>query len=279
MRRHLLALSVALALMALVGADDKPRPADAPPKKNEAKTPAEQFKALQKERTDAAAVFRKQLEQLQNEKNYEQINKAYTVYLKKMAENAIRALELAKQEPKSDFALDAVVWAALGLHGKPEAMKEAMTLIRAHYIESPKASLMIGPVTSAGLSDDMVFDFLNAIVEKNPDKATKTTALVEMAMMYKQKAEPYGGSPPDNANELMKKAEAMFERVVKEFGTVKTNGNRTFADMAKAELFEIRNLSIGKVAPDIIGEDLDGVKFKLSDYRGKVVVLDFWGDW
>jgi peroxiredoxin len=33
------------------------------------------------------------------------------------------------------------------------------------------------------------------------------------------------------------------------------------------------------VAPDIESEDLDGVKFKLSDYRGKVVVLDFWGDW
>ena len=27
------------------------------------------------------------------------------------------------------------------------------------------------------------------------------------------------------------------------------------------------------------GEDLNGVAFKLSDYRGKVVVLDFWGDW
>ena len=38
-------------------------------------------------------------------------------------------------------------------------------------------------------------------------------------------------------------------------------------------------LAIGKVAPDIIGEDLDDVSFKLSDYRGKVVVLDFWGDW
>ena len=24
---------------------------------------------------------------------------------------------------------------------------------------------------------------------------------------------------------------------------------------------------------------LDGQKFKLSDYRGKVVVLDFWGHW
>ena len=32
-------------------------------------------------------------------------------------------------------------------------------------------------------------------------------------------------------------------------------------------------------APDIIGHDLDGVPFKLSDYRGKVVVIDFWGDW
>jgi peroxiredoxin len=38
-------------------------------------------------------------------------------------------------------------------------------------------------------------------------------------------------------------------------------------------------LEIGKVAPDIEGVDLDQVPFKLSDYRGKVVVLDFWGDW
>jgi hypothetical protein len=36
---------------------------------------------------------------------------------------------------------------------------------------------------------------------------------------------------------------------------------------------------IGVVAPDISGVDLDGVAFKLSDYKGKVVFLDFWGDW
>lgn len=35
----------------------------------------------------------------------------------------------------------------------------------------------------------------------------------------------------------------------------------------------------GALAPEIEGEDLDGVPFKLSDYRGKVVMLDFWGDW
>jgi len=38
-------------------------------------------------------------------------------------------------------------------------------------------------------------------------------------------------------------------------------------------------LTIGGTAPDIVGQDLDGVEFRLSDYRGKVVLLDFWGDW
>ena len=36
---------------------------------------------------------------------------------------------------------------------------------------------------------------------------------------------------------------------------------------------------VGKMAPEIVGKDLDGEMFKLSDYRGKVVMLDFWGDW
>ena len=38
-------------------------------------------------------------------------------------------------------------------------------------------------------------------------------------------------------------------------------------------------LNVGDVALEIEGEDLDGTKFKLSDYRGKVVLLDFWGHW
>ena len=30
---------------------------------------------------------------------------------------------------------------------------------------------------------------------------------------------------------------------------------------------------------DIVGKDLDGETFSLSDYRGNVVMLVFWGDW
>jgi predicted Zn finger-like uncharacterized protein len=38
-------------------------------------------------------------------------------------------------------------------------------------------------------------------------------------------------------------------------------------------------IEIGQTAMEIDGEDIDGQRFKLSDYRGKVVVLDFWGHW
>jgi cytochrome oxidase Cu insertion factor (SCO1/SenC/PrrC family) len=36
---------------------------------------------------------------------------------------------------------------------------------------------------------------------------------------------------------------------------------------------------IGAPAPEIVGTDLDGVEFSLSEYRGQVVMLDFYGDW
>ena len=34
-----------------------------------------------------------------------------------------------------------------------------------------------------------------------------------------------------------------------------------------------------KPAPNISGIDADGKKFQLSDYRGKVVLLDFWASY
>ena len=38
-------------------------------------------------------------------------------------------------------------------------------------------------------------------------------------------------------------------------------------------------IEVGSEAPEIAGTDIDGVDFQLSDYRGKVVLLDFWGHW
>lgn len=43
--------------------------------------------------------------------------------------------------------------------------------------------------------------------------------------------------------------------------------------------YKVTHLVVGCEAPDIEGFDQDGKKFRLSDYRGKVVLLPFWGIW
>jgi thiol-disulfide isomerase/thioredoxin len=54
---------------------------------------------------------------------------------------------------------------------------------------------------------------------------------------------------------------------------------RTLGETAEARLDDMHNLAVGKPAPEIEGVDLEGRPLKLSDYRGKVVVLVFWGSW
>jgi hypothetical protein len=77
-------------------------------------------------------------------------------------------------------------------------------------------------------------------------------------------------------DKAVKEIEAVFEQATERYGEVKLSGSETVAERAKVELFEIRNLSVGKEALDIEGEDQHSKRFKLSDYRGKVVLLDFW---
>ena len=38
-------------------------------------------------------------------------------------------------------------------------------------------------------------------------------------------------------------------------------------------------IEIGNLAPDIIMKDPDGKEYRLSDLRGKVVLVDFWASW
>lgn len=46
-----------------------------------------------------------------------------------------------------------------------------------------------------------------------------------------------------------------------------------------AEATGDEGVSAGDKCISISGKDIDGAKFELSDYEGKVVMLDFWGDW
>ena len=51
------------------------------------------------------------------------------------------------------------------------------------------------------------------------------------------------------------------------------------AKRATGKLFRYENLVVGKRVPDFEAVDVDGNAFKLSDYEGKVTVVDFWGFW
>jgi thiol-disulfide isomerase/thioredoxin len=71
----------------------------------------------------------------------------------------------------------------------------------------------------------------------------------------------------------------LLRQLIEKYGDLPYKRGKTFGEVATSELFEHENLQVGQVAPDIEGKDLDGIPFRLSDYRGKVVMLDFWGHW
>ena len=48
---------------------------------------------------------------------------------------------------------------------------------------------------------------------------------------------------------------------------------------AEGVLFAADHLQEGLPVPEIEGTNLEGSAIKLTDFRGKVVLLDFWGDW
>jgi thiol-disulfide isomerase/thioredoxin len=64
---------------------------------------------------------------------------------------------------------------------------------------------------------------------------------------------------------------AAFDRIEKQHPAEKT--------LIDSYRHVVTTQMIGKVAPEITGKDYDGVEFKLSEYRGKVTVLYFTGQW
>ena len=64
-----------------------------------------------------------------------------------------------------------------------------------------------------------------------------------------------------------------------EFPGWSPSGGPTFAE-AEADLIRsIRHGTVGATLPEVTGRRLDGVEESLSDYRGRVVLLDFWATW
>jgi len=75
-----------------------------------------------------------------------------------------------------------------------------------------------------------------------------------------------------------KEALQHFVVIQQKYASVKTFQGQ-LGPLANIQEFKLAHLSVGGVAPEITGKDVFGKPLKLSDFRGKIVLLDFWGDW
>jgi hypothetical protein len=187
-----------------------------------------------------------------------------------------KLLKIAQDNPKTPAAFDALKWIMErdSIEQPGSAHHEALQILTRDFAADPHAGEIA--TTMMWASSPAEEAFCRAVIDKNSDRSAKGVATYILGRMYKQRADE--GSPADRAA-ASKQADALFEQARKDYTDVNGGMQGTIGASADAELFELHNLAIGKVAPDIVGEDINGKPMKLSDLRGKVVLLDFWGDW
>jgi hypothetical protein len=271
MRYIVLGILSLLASAPALWADDPPQKKDKADaaKENKPATPGDEYRAVVREFNKALQDFSKEY---QKAKNDEDRNKLFNEKYPQPAKYAPRMMAIAEKYPKDPAAVEALVWVINNAAG-PEG-KKARELLVKNYLDSPKLAPLAERLAYSGAEGESL---LRKILEKNPDRKVQGAACLSLAQYLKGKADQSSVSNADR-EKISKEAETLLERVVKEYGSV-SSARGSLGASAKRELFELQNLAIGKTAPEISGEDTDGKKFALTDYRGKVVVLDFWGNW
>jgi peroxiredoxin len=126
---------------------------------------------------------------------------------------------------------------------------------------------------------------LTAAAARHPLPEVRGLATYALGEYYRQTARDWGHAPKTEAerNQLLSKAAQHLTEVVNKYADVESpDGKGPLGKLAAVTLTRVKNipnLAIGKPAPEVAGEDLDGKPIKLSDYRGKAVMLVYWGSW
>ena len=174
-----------------------------------------------------------------------------------------RLLPLAQANPNTPLARDVYVWAlSHGAGGQAES--EALKQLAENFPTDQAVAQQVIPRLSWSGSPQAEA-LLRAAMEKNTDRKQKGMAQLTLGTYLKN-------------NDRGAEAEKLLDDLSANYTDVKT-GRSSLAEQANNVLFEVRNLAIGKTAPEITGQSIDGKPMKLSDFKGKVVVLDFFGDW
>jgi hypothetical protein len=170
----------------------------------------------------------------------------------------------------------------------------ARALLRVLELDRTPAQAPASPARSAlaellaeHLGSPQLRDVTRILQYASLDRATRRDAYAKLAAGSKLD-EVVAGSLFSLALELTvdearggdhARARALLVDVGERFGAFASPFGRTYGELAAGFVFELDFLQLGMVAPDHEAVDQDGVRFRLSDYAGKVVVLDFWGLW
>lgn len=262
--------------------------------------PAEELARLTKEATAASEELDRQPRATESERN-----EAYGRYRKQLAALTHRFLALAEAYPDAPEAPEALVWIVKFSQSRTNAARDtAYDLLAEHYLD--KETLLPFVRTAFGWlvveSSPHSEAFLRAAVERSPNLKVKGLACLSLgrhlqylARLQQMFDDPLRGKEVESrvgpeivtriraldSAELRREAEELYERTIKEFADLRPFGKQLppLGEQAEGALFRLRNLGIGCTAPEIDGEDIDGKPMKLSDFRGKVVVLSFWATW
>lgn len=248
-------------------------------------TLAERYAAVIKKYNEAMREFRKVYSEAEPDERQKLFQEKYP----QPESYAAEIMSIAREHAKDPATVEGLKWVAQSSRG--ESQQEALDIMFAHHFNSD---------AMADIAARMAFDTgaqtekrLRHLAKKSTSKRTKGIATYSLAryLAYAARAKQYVEESQQAADFYKDKLEylkqlkvdnkeliQLYEIVQKDYADV-TTGRETLGESAESALFELRNLQIGMVAPDIVGADLDGVEFKLTDYRGKVVLLDFWGHW
>lgn len=264
MKRIAWMLGIGLALSwGTARSDDEKDEGDKPP------TRVEQLEAIKTEHSENEAVLIKQFQAAETTEEKEKIRNEFLTG----SPFVEKALELAKADPtdETSFAALSFVFEAGSLNEK--AIAAAGEMLLEHHADNPDLVNLLPSIASNATTESVAT--LRAVAEKSTADEVKGVALFTAAQMLFELSESAEG---EKSKELLEQSEDLFEQVAGDFAQVTQRG-RELGPQAERWLFQVRNLAIGMVAPEVEVEKLDGTPDKLSNYRGKVVVLDIWATW